>query len=172
MPRTPRDRQRRPACGAGAKSGTANSLKRGLSWATTFKGLSSKPAFVIDADATGVALGAMFLSTVGDVNGDGVPGSGYRRHFRRQSRGGTQADLRTAARRGRTVFPRRHTSGNRRRGADRRRLSLLSGGCPEVSRTLDRNERPRRPTKSAVPQGGTAPRNSDIADCVAGREDR
>jgi hypothetical protein len=38
-----------------------------------YKGLSSKPAFVIDSDDTGRALGAMFLSTVGDVNHDGVP---------------------------------------------------------------------------------------------------
>ena len=38
-----------------------------------YNGLSPKPAFVIDADDTGTALGAMFLSTVGDVNRDGVP---------------------------------------------------------------------------------------------------
>ncbi|HEY1911226.1 MAG TPA: FG-GAP-like repeat-containing protein [Vicinamibacterales bacterium] len=38
-----------------------------------YKGLSSTPAFVIDADDTGAALGAMFLSTVGDINHDGVP---------------------------------------------------------------------------------------------------
>jgi hypothetical protein len=38
-----------------------------------YKGLTPKPAFVIDADETGVALGAMFLSTVGDVNHDGMP---------------------------------------------------------------------------------------------------
>ena len=38
-----------------------------------YKGLSSKPAFVIDADDTGAALGAMFLSVIGDVNGDGIP---------------------------------------------------------------------------------------------------
>ena len=38
-----------------------------------YKGLSSTPAFVIDADETGSALGAMFLSVVGDVNHDGVP---------------------------------------------------------------------------------------------------
>jgi hypothetical protein len=38
-----------------------------------YKGLSSKPAFVIDADETGAALGAMFLSTVGDLDRDGVP---------------------------------------------------------------------------------------------------
>jgi hypothetical protein len=38
-----------------------------------YKGLTQQPAFVIDADETGTALGAMFLSTVGDVNHDGVP---------------------------------------------------------------------------------------------------
>jgi hypothetical protein len=38
-----------------------------------YKGLSSTPAFVIDADDTGTALGAMFLSTIGDVNHDGTP---------------------------------------------------------------------------------------------------
>lgn len=38
-----------------------------------YRGLSSKPAFVIDADATGVALGYMFVSVLGDVDGDGVP---------------------------------------------------------------------------------------------------
>ncbi len=38
-----------------------------------YRGLSPRPAFVIDADDTGTALGAMFLSTVGDVNHDGVP---------------------------------------------------------------------------------------------------
>jgi hypothetical protein len=38
-----------------------------------YKGLSSRPAFVIDADETGTALGAMFLSIVGDVNHDGIP---------------------------------------------------------------------------------------------------
>ena len=38
-----------------------------------YKGLSGNPAFVIDADETGNALGAMFLSTIGDVNHDGIP---------------------------------------------------------------------------------------------------
>ena len=38
-----------------------------------YRGLSPKPAFVIESDDTGAALGAMFLSTVGDVNHDGVP---------------------------------------------------------------------------------------------------
>jgi len=38
-----------------------------------YTSLSQKPAFVIDADNTGTALGAMFLSVVGDVDHDGVP---------------------------------------------------------------------------------------------------
>jgi FG-GAP repeat protein/tetratricopeptide repeat protein/VCBS repeat protein len=35
--------------------------------------LSDKPKFVIDAEDTGVALGRMFVSVVGDVNHDGTP---------------------------------------------------------------------------------------------------
>ena len=38
-----------------------------------YKGLTQQPAFVIESDDTGAALGAMFLSAVGDVNHDGVP---------------------------------------------------------------------------------------------------
>jgi hypothetical protein len=38
-----------------------------------YTSLSARPAFVIEADATGAALGAMFLSTIGDINHDGVP---------------------------------------------------------------------------------------------------
>ncbi len=38
-----------------------------------YDGLSSKPKFTIDSDDTGAALGAMFLSVVGDVDGDGTP---------------------------------------------------------------------------------------------------
>lgn len=38
-----------------------------------FDGTSVRPSFVKDADATGVALGYMFVSILGDVNGDGVP---------------------------------------------------------------------------------------------------
>jgi hypothetical protein len=41
--------------------------------AYVYKGLSTTPAFVVDADETGAALGAMFLSVVGDVNHDGTP---------------------------------------------------------------------------------------------------
>jgi hypothetical protein len=35
--------------------------------------LSAKPKFIIEADESGAALGAMFLSVPGDVDGDGVP---------------------------------------------------------------------------------------------------
>ena len=35
--------------------------------------LSAKPKFTIEADETGAALGAMFLSVPGDVDGDGFP---------------------------------------------------------------------------------------------------
>jgi len=35
--------------------------------------LTAKPKFVIDADQTGTALGGMFLSVPGDMDGDGVP---------------------------------------------------------------------------------------------------
>ena len=38
-----------------------------------YRDLSTHPAFVIDADPTGVALGYMFVSILGDVDGDGVP---------------------------------------------------------------------------------------------------
>jgi hypothetical protein len=38
-----------------------------------YDALSTKPKFVIEADETGGALGAMFLSVPGDMNGDGVP---------------------------------------------------------------------------------------------------
>jgi FG-GAP-like repeat/FG-GAP repeat/Tetratricopeptide repeat len=38
-----------------------------------YRDLSAHPAFVIDADPTGVALGYMFVSVLGDVDGDGVP---------------------------------------------------------------------------------------------------
>ncbi len=38
-----------------------------------YDALSQTPKFVIDADETGSALGYMFVSVVGDVDGDGVP---------------------------------------------------------------------------------------------------
>ena len=41
--------------------------------AYVYDALSIKPKFTIEADATGAALGAMFLSVPGDVDGDGGP---------------------------------------------------------------------------------------------------
>jgi hypothetical protein len=38
-----------------------------------YDALSQKPAFVIDSDETGNALGAMFVSVPGDMDGDSVP---------------------------------------------------------------------------------------------------
>lgn len=38
-----------------------------------FDGRSTKPIFTIESDASGRALGAMFVSVPGDVDGDGVP---------------------------------------------------------------------------------------------------
>ena len=38
-----------------------------------YEGLSRKPKFVFDSDETGGRFGGMFLSVVGDVNGDKVP---------------------------------------------------------------------------------------------------
>ncbi|HKI93815.1 MAG TPA: FG-GAP-like repeat-containing protein [Gemmatimonadales bacterium] len=38
-----------------------------------YRGLTGGPAFTVPSDSTGAALGAMFVSVVGDVNGDGTP---------------------------------------------------------------------------------------------------
>jgi hypothetical protein len=38
-----------------------------------YDSLSAKPKFTIESDESGAALGAMFLSVLGDVDGDGVP---------------------------------------------------------------------------------------------------
>jgi hypothetical protein len=53
----------------GASAGGA--AHRGRTYVYT--SLSQKPASTIDADETGAALGAMFASVVGDVDGDKVP---------------------------------------------------------------------------------------------------
>lgn len=52
-------------------SPAAGSNNRGRVY--SFVRLTRQPAIVIDADSTGGALGAMFTSLVGDVNGDKVP---------------------------------------------------------------------------------------------------
>jgi hypothetical protein len=53
--------------------GAPNAGPRQTGRAYVYDSLSTKPKFIIDADATGAALGAMFLSVPGDVDGDGVP---------------------------------------------------------------------------------------------------
>lgn len=53
----------------GAPRGGASHTGRAYVYST----LSAKPVFVIDADDTGAALGGMFLSVPGDMDGDGVP---------------------------------------------------------------------------------------------------
>lgn len=50
---------------------SAGSAKVGRTY--VYEGLSKKPKFIIESDSTGRALGAMFVSIAGDVNGDGVP---------------------------------------------------------------------------------------------------
>jgi hypothetical protein len=45
---------------------------RGTGRMYAYKGLTAKPAFTTDSDATGAAYGAMFMSVVGDVNADKV----------------------------------------------------------------------------------------------------
>ena len=43
---------------------------RGTGRTYVYKGMSAKPAFVLDSDETGGAFGGMFMSVLGDVNGD------------------------------------------------------------------------------------------------------
>ena len=43
---------------------------RGTGRTYVYRGMSLKPAFVLDSDETGGAFGGMFMSVVGDVNGD------------------------------------------------------------------------------------------------------
>jgi hypothetical protein len=51
-----------------------------------YSGLSTTPKFVIDSDETGNALGAMFVSIVGDVDGDGT-GDVYASDFTNAAKG-------------------------------------------------------------------------------------
>lgn len=48
----------------------AGPRKTGRTYA--YRGLTTEPAFTIESDSTGAALGAMFVSVVGDVNHDGT----------------------------------------------------------------------------------------------------
>ena len=52
--------------------GAAGGGERRTGRVYVFKGLSAKPAFTIDADETGAALGAMFVAVAGDVDNDGT----------------------------------------------------------------------------------------------------
>ena len=51
-----------------------------------YHNLSTTPAFVEESDSTGVALGGMFVSVIGDVDGDGVPDV-YAADFPNRARG-------------------------------------------------------------------------------------
>lgn len=66
--------------------GASGSGTRSTGRVFVYRGLSNKPAFVKDADSTGAALGAMFVSVVGDVDGDGVADI-YATDFVNQARG-------------------------------------------------------------------------------------
>ncbi len=85
---------------------SAGPTRRGRTY--VYGALSDTPKFVIDADATGGALGAMFLSVPGDVDGDKVPDA-YASDFANSARGPST---------GRTVV---HS------GADGRLLLTLTG---------------------------------------------
>lgn len=63
---------------------TAGPNKTGRTY--VYDGTSDKPKFTIDADETGAALGAMFVSVVGDVDGDGTPDA-YTTDFPNRARG-------------------------------------------------------------------------------------
>jgi hypothetical protein len=53
--------------------GAPNAGPKQTGRAYVYDALSTKPKFTIEPDATGAALGAMFLSVLGDVDGDGFP---------------------------------------------------------------------------------------------------
>jgi len=53
--------------------GAPNAGPRKTGRTYVYAGLSAQPKFVIESDATGRALGEMFVSVLGDVDGDGVP---------------------------------------------------------------------------------------------------
>src|SRR5207248_6323812 len=53
--------------------GAPNAGKSNAGRIYVYDTLSTTPKFTIEADDTGAALGAMFLSVPGDVDGDGVP---------------------------------------------------------------------------------------------------
>jgi hypothetical protein len=66
--------------------GAANGGPKGTGRSYVYTSLSDKPAFVIDADETGAALGAMFVAVAGDVDKDGVPDA-YASDFPNRAKG-------------------------------------------------------------------------------------
>jgi hypothetical protein len=66
--------------------GAAGGGERRTGRVYAFKGLSPKPAFTIDADETGAALGAMFVAVAGDVDKDGTADV-YASDFPNQAKG-------------------------------------------------------------------------------------
>jgi len=73
-----------------------------------YAGLTSKTKFTIEADDTGAQLGAMFLSVVGDVNGDKIPDI-YASDFSNNAKGNSTGRIYVVS------------------GADGRRLLTLTG---------------------------------------------
>jgi hypothetical protein len=53
--------------------GAPNAGPDGRGRAYVYKGLTTRPSFVIESDPEGSQLGGMFVSVVGDVDGDGTP---------------------------------------------------------------------------------------------------
>ena len=72
-----------------------------------YTSLSTKPAFVMEADETGGGLAAMFVSVVGDVNKDGVADAYMFRLRQPRQRSGDRAGLRAFGQ-GRLAPPRPH----------------------------------------------------------------
>ena len=66
--------------------GAAGGGPKGTGRSYVYTSLSNKPAFVIDADETGAALGAMFVAVAGDVDTDGVPDA-YASDFPNRAKG-------------------------------------------------------------------------------------
>ncbi len=60
------------APGSGPAAGASPGAPPSRGRVFVIDGATRRPRFIINADSTGAALGAMFTSLVGDVNGDGV----------------------------------------------------------------------------------------------------
>lgn len=91
--------------------GAPNAGPRNNGRVFVYSGLTNKPKFTIEADETGAQLGAMFLSVVGDVNGDKVPDI-YASDFSNNAKGNSTGRIYVHS------------------GADGRRLLTLTGESP------------------------------------------